>query len=129
DRAGFTLRTLSKARERDQALDIYSKIIQQPDFPEAVLQREKTRIIANLKEAATKPDSISNKAFMKAVYRDHPYGFESEPETVNAIQRADLLKFYQTYYGANNAVIALIGDMSRELADEIAERLSAGLPK
>lgn len=129
DRAGFTLRTLSKARERDQALDIYSKIIQQPDFPEAVLQREKTRIIANLKEAATKSDSISNKAFMKAVYRDHPYGFESEPETVNAIQRADLLKFYQTYYGANNAVIALIGDMSREQADEIAERLSAGLPK
>lgn len=129
DRAGFKLRTLSKLPEREQALDIYSKIIQQPDFPEDILQREKTRIIANLKESATKPDSISSKAFMKAVYGDHPYGFSSEPETVAAIQRADLLQFYQTYYSANNAVIALIGDMSREQAAEIAERLTAALPK
>jgi len=129
DRAGFKLRTLSKLPEREQALDIYSKILQQPDFPEAILQREKTRIIANLKESATKPDSISSKAFMKAVYGDHPYGFNSEPETVAAIGRADLLQFYQTYYSANNAVIALIGDMSREQAAEIAERLTAALPK
>jgi len=129
DRAGFKLRTLSKLPEREQALDIYSKIIQQPDFPEAILQREKIRIIANLKESATKPDSISSKAFMKAIYGNHPYGFNSEPETVAAIQRADLLQVYQTYYSANNAVIALIGDMSREQAAEIAERLTAALPK
>lgn len=129
DRAGFKLRTLSKLPEREQALDIYGKILQQPDFSEAILQREKTRIIANLKESATKPDSISSKAFMKAVYGDHPYGFNSEPETVAAIQRADLLQFYQTYYSANNAVIALIGDMSREQAAGIAERLTAALPK
>lgn len=129
DRAGFKLRTLSSERERDQALDIYTKILQQPDFPEAILQREKTRIIAGLRESATKPDSISSKTFMKALYGDHPYALDSEEETVNAIQRADLVRFYQAYYGANNAVIAMIGDMSREQAAEIAERLSAGLPK
>ncbi len=129
DRAGFKLRTLSNARERDQALDIYTRILQQPDFPETVLKREKTRIIAGLKEAATKPDTISSKTFMKALYGSHPYAFDSEQETVNAIQRADLVKFYQTYYGAKNAVIALMGDMTRQQADEIAERLSAGLPK
>lgn len=129
DRAGFKLRTLSSARERDQALDIYTKILQQPDFPETILQREKTRIIAGLKESATKPDSISSKTFMKALYGDHPYALDSEEETVNAIQRADLVRFYQAYYGANNAVIAMIGDMSREQATEIAERLSTGLPK
>lgn len=129
DRAGFKLRTLSSARERDQALDIYTKILQQPDFPEAILQREKTRIVAGLKESATKPDSISSKTFMKALYGDHPYALDSEEATVNAIQRADLVRFYQAYYGANNAVIAMIGDMSRQQAAEIAERLSAGLPK
>ncbi len=129
DRAGFKLRTLSSATERDQALDIYTKILQQPDFPEAILQREKTRIIAGLKESATKPDSISSKTFMKALYGNHPYAFDSEEETVNAIGRADLVKFYQSYYGPKNAVIAMIGDMSREQAGDIAEKLSAGLPK
>lgn len=128
DRAGFKLRTLSKSPERERALEIFGKIVQQPDFPEAILQREKTRIIANLKEAATKPDSISSKAFMKAVYGSHPYGFESAPETVEAIQREDLEQFYRTHYSAGNAVIALIGDMSREQAQAIAEQLTAALP-
>ncbi len=129
DRAAFKLRTLSSAAEREQALDIYGKVMQQPDFPEAVLQREKTRIIAGLKESATKPETISSKTFMKALYGNHPYALDAEPETVDVIQRADLLRFYQTYYGAGNAVIALIGDMSRDEANVIAERLSAGLPK
>lgn len=129
DRAGFKLRTLSKARERDQALEIYTSILQKPDFPEAVLQREKTRIVAGLREAATKPDTISNKTFMKALYGDHPYALDSEPETVNAIQRDDLVSFYQGHYSANNAVIAMIGDMDRALAEQVAERLSAGLPQ
>lgn len=129
DRAGFKLRTLSNDRERIQALDIFAKVLQQPDFPEAILKREKTRIIAGLKEAATKPDTISSKTFMKALYGDHPYAFDAEQETVNAIRRDDLVNFYQTYYGAKNAVIALIGDMSRDQAAAIAEQLATGLPK
>ncbi len=130
DRAGFKLRTLSSAREREQALDIYTKILQHPDFPAVVLEREKARIIANLKEAATQPESISNKAFMTALYGNHPYALDDsvEPETVTAIKREDLLKFYATYFGAKNAVVALIGDISREDAAKTAERITSGLP-
>ena len=130
DRAAFSLRTLSSAREREQAMDIYSKILQQPDFPAEVLEREKARIVAGLKEAATQPESISSKAFMTALYGNHPYALEesAEPETVIAIKREDLQKFYSTYYGAKNAVIALIGDMSREDAAKTAERITSGLP-
>jgi zinc protease len=130
DRTALKLRTLSSAREREQALDTYIKILQQPDFPAEVLEREKARIVANLKEAATQPESISSKAFMAALYGNHPYALEhsAEPETVMAIKREDLQIFYNTYYGAKNAVIALMGDMSREDAEKIAERLTSGLP-
>ncbi|MCB5184931.1 insulinase family protein [Methylobacillus gramineus] len=130
DRAGLKLRTLSSAREQAAALDTYIKILHQPDFPEATLKREKARIIAGLKEAATQPASISNKAFLKALYGTHPYAVddEGEPEAVNAITRTDLQQFYQQYYGAKNAVIALMGDMTPEQAKQIAERISAGLP-
>ncbi|MGZ8252081.1 MAG: M16 family metallopeptidase [Methylophilaceae bacterium] len=129
DRASFKLRTLSSARERDQALDVFTKILHKPDFPQAVLEREKARIIAGLREAATQPESISSKAFMKALYGAHPYSIDEEPETVAAIQQADLKKFYSTYYGAQGAVIALIGDMSRADAEQLAERISKGMPQ
>ena len=131
DRAGFKLRTLSSEREKAQALEVFTKILQQPDFPEEVLAREKARIISGLQESATQPESISNKAFMKALYGSHPYSLDEsgEEDTVAKVTRDDLQNFYKQYYGAQGAVIAMIGDMTREQAGIIAESISSGLPK
>lgn len=129
DKASLKLRTLSSALERDKALDLYIKILQKPDFPEDVLAREKARIIAGLKEGATQPETIADKAFSKALFVAHPYGLNSEPEQVEKIDRYDVQKFYNTFYGAQGAIIALIGDMSREQAAQIAEQISLNLPK
>ncbi|HYN55422.1 MAG TPA: pitrilysin family protein [Methylotenera sp.] len=130
DRAAFKLRTLSSEREQNQALDVFIKILQKPDFPEAVLSREKARIISGLQESATQPESISNKAFMKAMYGIHPYSLDEsgEVETVSKIKREDLQDFYNKYYGAKGAVIAMIGDLTREQANKIAENIASGMP-
>jgi len=128
DKSSLKLRTLSSALERDKALDLYIKILQKPDFPDDVLAREKARVISGLKEAATQPETIADKAFSKALFGSHPYGFNAEPEQVDQIKRDDVQKFYRTYYGAQGAVIALIGDMSREQAAKIAEMISLDLP-
>lgn len=131
DRAGFKLRTLSSAREQTQALDVFTKILQKPDFPEAVLTREKARIISGLQESATQPESISNKAFMAALYGKHPYSLDEsgEVDTVSKIKREDLQDFYSKYYAAKGSIIAVIGDLSREQANSIAENISNGMPK
>jgi len=130
DRAALSLRTLSSERERLQALNVFTQILQKPDFPNAVLAREKARIISGLQESATQPESISTKAFMSALYGKHPYSLDDsgEIDTVAAIKPDDLRAFYQQFYGAKGAVIAIIGDVTREQARQIAESLSAGLP-
>ncbi|PPC86751.1 MAG: peptidase M16 [Methylotenera sp.] len=129
DRAAFKLRTLTS--EQAKALTVFNKILHKPDFPQAILEREKTRIVAGLQEAATQPESISNKAFMQAMYGAHPYSLDEsgEIETINAIKREDLTNFYQQYYTAKSAVIALIGDMTEAQARAIAEDVSKGLPQ
>lgn len=130
DRAGFKLRTLSSEREKTQALAVFTKILQQPDFPENVLEREKARIISGLQESATQPESISSKAFMKALYGSHPYSLDDsgEVDTVAKIKRDDLQSFYKQHYGAKGAVVAIIGDLSREQASAIADSITSGLP-
>jgi len=130
DRAGYSLRTLSSKREREQSLDILAKVLQAPDFPEAILQREKTRTLAALREAETKPAAIADKAFYKALYSDHPYGLSGDGEiaTVRKLTRDDLVRFYQNHYGASSAVVSIIGDVSRAEAEAIAEQLTARLP-
>jgi zinc protease len=129
DRAAFKLRTLSS--ESAKALETFNKILHKPDFPQAILEREKTRIVAGLKEAATQPESISNKAFMQALYPNHPYGLDEsgEIDTINALKRDDLIAFYNTYYTAKSAVIALIGDMTEAQAKTIAEDAAKDLPQ
>ena len=128
DRSGMTVRTLSSAAERDAALDILARCLQQPLFPDAILVREKARMIAALKEAETRPESIADKAFGKAVFGAHPYGWHTEVADVEKIQRAELESFYHDHYGANHAVVALMGDVTRAQAEAIAQHLTENLP-
>lgn len=73
DRAGFTLRTLSGREERDQSVGLLAAILSAPRFEADIVEREKARVIAGLKEAATQPEYIGARAFKAAIYGDHPY--------------------------------------------------------
>ncbi len=129
DRAAVSLRTLSSAAERDAALDIMARVLQQPLFPETVLAREKKSLIASLKEAETKPEHLAEKAFGKAVFGTHPYGWSEDVADVEKIKRADLESFYRAHYSAKSAVVALMGDVSRQQAEAIAQQLTGQLPQ
>jgi zinc protease len=63
--------------------------------PPAVLEREKTRIIAAIKEADTKPEVILNRNFNALIYGSHPYGLRSagEPATVATLTHDDVAGF------------------------------------
>ena len=98
-------------------------------MPEDFLVRDKARTISGIKEAETKPESIADKAFWHLAYGEHPYANEATVQSVTAITREDLLQFHATHYVANRAVIAMIGDISRAQADEIARQLTARLPQ
>jgi len=129
DRGGVTLRTLSSAAEKDVALDILARVLQQPDFPQAVIKREKQRLIAGIREAEADPGSVAGKAFYRALYGAHPYAHDEagDPAAIAKLTRGDLQSFYRAHYSAPNAVIALMGDISRAEAEAIAARLAGGL--
>ena len=129
DRGGVGLRTLSSEKERREALEILARILSQPEFPAKVLEREKVRIIAAVKEADTKPDTIATRTFSRMVYPSHPYGLRSsgEVDTLSKLVREDLVSFYRTHYTVQRAVVAVTGDVTRAEAAAIAEALTAGL--
>ncbi|MBL8405509.1 MAG: insulinase family protein [Dechloromonas sp.] len=129
DRASVSLRTLSARDKRDTALAILKDVLQAPHFDAAVFEREKARTIAGLKEAMTRPDSMAGKAFWAALYPDHPYGRQATPESVAALNRDDMAAFHTRYYNAANASITLVGDLSRQEAEKIADAITAGMHK
>jgi zinc protease len=131
DSASVSLRTLSSAAQRDKALDIMARVLQHPEFPEAILSREKARLVAALKEAETMPESIAEKAFQKAVFGTHPYALlgSGEVGTVGKITVQDLHDFYHNHYQADHAVVAIMGDVTKAQAAAIAQQLTAQLPQ
>jgi len=128
DRAGLSLRTLSSERERAQSIATLAEILQAPAFPGAAFAREKARLVDAVKEDETKPDAIASKAFYRLLYGAHPYALAPTPESVLRIQRADVEGYYRANYVAGRAVVTILGDADRALAERIAEQLTAGLP-
>lgn len=128
DRASITLRTLAYPKERDAALATLQLLLTKPTFPEAVLQREKSRAIAAIRDADTRPDVIADKRFISAIYPNHPYGIVATAESLAPVNRADLIKFHADHYSAKRAVVSIIGDVSHADAERIAKMLTEGLP-
>ena len=131
DRAGYTLRVLSGAAERQAAVDLLAQVLAHPRFEADVLEREKARVMAGLREAEMKPDQIAARNLALLVYRDHPYGLRGTGEiaSVQQLQRSDLVAFHARHYVAAQAVVAIIGDVGRDDAARIAETLTSALPK
>lgn len=131
DRAGVSLRTLSSARERDAALSVLMAVLHKPEFPAAVLQRERARLIAGLREEEARPGSVADKAFYKALYGIQGYGLPTDgtPESLNKLKRSDLEAWHKARYRAGGAVISMIGDLTRAEAEQLAQRIAAGLPQ
>jgi zinc protease len=128
DLAGFSLRTLSSAPERESSIALLAALLAAPQFPETVLEREKARSISSLKEAETKPETQADRAFNRAVFGDHPYARDADPDSVARIRRDDLRAFHAERYRSGGAVLVLVGDIDRAGAEALAEQLTAGLP-
>ena len=129
DRAGWSVRTLSSELERNEAIDVLAKMIQYPAYPAEILEREKAQLVSALRQSTADADSVAERQFYKALYQDHPYAQKPTETTIKPITRDDVVAFYRTYYTVDNAVVAMIGDISRAEAEAIAEKLTGQLPK
>ena len=129
DRASVSLRTLADETKREPALVILRSVLQAPRFAPEVIERERARRSAALKDALTRPDTLAARAFWAALYPEHPYGRQTTPDGLNALTRADVQAFYAAHYRAERATVTLVGDLSRAQAETIAASLVEGLPQ
>ena len=128
DQATLSVRTLSSATERDAAISLAARLLASPTFPADILERERARSIAGLREALTRPDTLAARRFMETIYGTHPYGRYTTVESLERITREQLQAFHRTHYTAGNAAVTIVGDVSRADADAIAQSLTKGLP-
>ena len=125
DYTTVTLTVLKKNIEK--GFSIFSDAVVNPALPEAELRRQKARKKGELKQDEEEPSFVAEKAFRKAVYGDEAYGrlVAGNPAAIDAITRADVVKFHSDYYVPNNAILTVAGDLTpAELKGLIGRYLS-----
>ena len=123
DRFSLSLRTLTEPDLLERAVALAARQLAAPAWPERVWQRDRERTLAALKEADTRPATQAGRAFARAVYGNHPYGFEPVAATLNAISVADMRAFYRRHVAACRAQVTLVGAIDRAQADRIVGQL------
>jgi zinc protease len=129
DMAWANLRSLTEPKILDVAVDTLAAVLARPRFAAGDVERIRQQMLVGLKQAEQDAGRQAGKLFMQRLYGDHPYAHDpaGSVESVEAIQAGELAAFHKRYYVARNAVLAIVGDLDREAAAGIAERISAGL--
>ena len=129
DRLNFSLRSLTDPDLLDKAVALAAREIAEPSFPEPIWQRERQRVQAALKESYTRPGTVIGRAYAKAVYGAHPYGYEMTEATLARISVADMRTAHAAGVVACRARISMVGAVTRAQADAMAKRLLSRLPQ
>ena len=127
DRFTLSLRTLTEPDLLQRAVALAARQMAAPAWPQAVWQRDRERVLAALKEAENRPGTQAGRAFARAVYGNHPYGFQPDGGTFNAIGVADMQAFYRRHVVACRAQVTLVGAIDRAQADAIVGQFMAPL--
>ena len=123
--AGFTstVTTSGLVENFDQALDIFSDVILHPMFPQDEIDKYKARQLQQLQFQRSIPQFLAAERFQRAIYGDHPAAMIVPPaDSLKRITTADLAGFHTKYYRPNNAILAIVGDLSmKELLPKLTK--------
>ncbi len=129
DMAWASVRTLTEKAPLDTAVATMAAIIAAPRFEQADIERLREAMQVGLRQQEQSPGDVAAKAFFTELFVGHPYAGHPEgtESSLAALSRADLQGLHQRYYVARNAVVAIVGAVSRSEAEQLAERVTAGL--
>lgn len=106
----------------DQTLDLFADVVRNPSFAQVEVDRYKNRLLAQQPFLRANPQFLAGEQFNKAIYgSSHPASLVSAPvDSIKKITPKDLAGFHSTYYRPNNAILAIVSDLSlKELMPKI----------
>ena len=109
----------------DAGMRMLSDMARHPAFDLAEMDRQRQQVLSGLKVSLEDPDYVADAVFDRLVYGFHPYGMPhtGTPESVNGITRDDLVAFHKKYFAPNNAILAVVGDVTAEEAFDTVRKV------
>ena len=125
--AGSDLTFVNAAVMRDSldvGMQLLAEVVRNPAFSPQEVERQRQQIMSAMKVSYEDPDYIAGTVFDRLVYGFHPYGKPDAgtPASITSLTREDLVAFHARWFGANNAILAIVGDVPHDRAFAAAEK-------
>jgi len=129
ERTVMRIRTLSRKDLRDRAVQLAAAMLSAPTYDAKILAREKQRMTTALLESETKPESVLDRRFRKAVYGNYPLANSPSVQSIANINATDLQQFHKQFYRGDRMIVSIVGDVSKAEAAEIIQSLLQKVPQ
>ena len=100
------------------ALNLLADVARRPDYDLSEIARHRRQLLSSMQVSYDDPAYLAGLVYGRLVYGQHPYGRPSTgtPDSMRRISREDLQAFHQAHYLPNNAILAVVGDVTTEEA-------------
>jgi zinc protease len=102
----------------ETGMRMLSEMARQPGFAPPEIERQRQQMLSGQQVSREDPEYIANSVFDRLVYGFHPYGMPANgtPQTIASLTRDDLVAFHSRYFVPNNAILAIVGDVTADEA-------------
>lgn len=129
DSTSITFRSLTDKGILDTSWGLFKTVLTKPDFPVKDIERLKKQTLLSIKARGESPATLAQLALYKEIYGSDPYAnpIQGQKESVEKIASSDIKRFYQQFYSKQNVTLVLVGNVSIEKAEKLANDLLKGL--
>jgi zinc protease len=122
DATVFSLTTLTRFADRGASL--LSDILARPSLREEDFTRVRQMRLDRLRQLRDLPPAVAERAFLRLLYRDHPYGHLpiGSDAALRAMSLDEVRRFHRTAYRPSRATLVVGGDMSHAELRDVADR-------
>ena len=105
---------------------LFAEVLREPVFAPEKLALAKTQQQGAIARRNDKPGNITNREFTKLIYGENsPYARTIEYETLDNIQREDIIAFYEQYIRPEHIILGIVGDFDlKQIKSLIADNFT-----
>lgn len=127
DWTACSMSTLSENFE--EAMELVRLGLTETRFDQEPYDRAIEETLISLRRAETSPGTIAQRALYASIYPDHPYARYSTPETIKAVEIADLKSQRDRIMTKDTLLVTAVGDIEPARLKTVMEKTFAGLPE
>lgn len=115
------MNTSGLSQFQSELLELFSDVILHPRFSSSEIKRKRSQILSELGQKQDNPQAYADELLENLTYAKTPYGHAvmGQLSSIQAIDRADILKYYQSYFRPNNSWLAIAGNFDVALRQKV----------